>query len=168
MSQHDMFSAREFVKLNKANSKKSKPVKHEEKVQMRLCEYVRVKYPNVIFECDLASGTRLTIGQAVKHKAMRSNRGMPDFRIFHRNDAFYGLFLELKKDGENIHCMRDGKKIVKGDYKVRKKGDWSDIHIEEQAKVLSALNKQGYWAEFAIGFNEAVRQVDTYLDFSTK
>ena len=145
-----MLSAREFQKINAEEKKKSKkPVKHEEKIQIRLCEYVRVKYPHVIFECDLASGTKLTIGQAVKAKAMRSNRGMPDFRIFHKVGRYNGLFLELKKEGEKLK---------------NKKMEWLNEHIEEQAKVLELLIKQGYQCHFAIGIESAIYKVDTYMN----
>ncbi len=164
MKQQTMLSAREFQKINAEEKKKSKkPVKHEEKIQIRLCEYVRVKYPHVIFECDLASGTKLTIGQAVKAKAMRSNRGMPDFRIFHKVSRYNGLFLELKKEGEKLTLTRDSKKMTKGDYKIRKAGDWADIHIEEQFDVLCKLVAQDFSANFAIGLEDAIKRVDFYM-----
>lgn len=149
MKQQTMLSAREFKKINAEEKKKSKkPVKHEEKIQIRLCEYVRVKYPHVIFECDLASGTKLTIGQAVKAKAMRSNRGMPDFRIFHKSGGYNGLFLELKKEGEKLH---------------KKDESYASDHIKEQAFVIHRLQTQGYEAMFAIGFKEACEIVDDYM-----
>lgn len=149
MKQQTMLSAREFQKINAEEKKKSKkPVKHEEKIQIRLCEYVRVKYPHVIFECDLASGTKLTIGQAVKAKAMRSNRGMPDFRIFHKVGRYNGLFIELKKEGEKLH---------------KKDESFASDHIKEQAAIIHRLQAQGYEALFAIGFNEACEIVDDYM-----
>lgn len=167
MKQQTMLSAREFQKINAEEKKKNKkPVKHEEKIQIRLCEYVRVKYPHVIFECDLASGTKLTIGQAVKAKAMRSNRGMPDFRIFHKSSGYSGLFLELKKEGEKLKLTRDSKALIKGDYKIRKAGDWADIHIEEQFNVIAALRTEGYYAAFAIGLDAAIKYVDSYMEFN--
>lgn len=150
MPQQDIFSAREFIKLNSAEKKsmRKKPGKYEERVQLRLCRYVKTKYPHVIFECDLASGTKLTIGQAIKHKAMRSNRGMPDFRIFYPSFKYKGLFIELKKEAEKIK---------------KRNGDWKDIHIEEQAHIIDTLSLLGYKACFAVGLGEAVKAVDDYM-----
>ncbi len=149
MKQQSIFSSREFIKLNANELRvKKKKGQYEEKVQMRLCRYVRVKYPHVIFECDLASGTKLTIGQAVKHKAMRFHRGMPDFRIFYPAFGFKGLFIELKKDGERIK---------------KKNGEWKDKHLEEQAFIIDSLSLLGYKACFAVGMGEAIKAVDDYM-----
>lgn len=78
-------------------------------------------------------------------------------------DVKFGLFLELKKEGTKIIRDKDAKKILKGDYKLRKKGDWWDLHTEEQAKVLEGLRQRGYRAEFAVGLEEAKKLIDEYL-----
>lgn len=149
MKQKDIFSAKEFKAHVKSDKKlRAKPKKHEENIQMQLCRYVKMKYPEVIFECDLASGTKLTIGQAVKNKAMRSHRGMPDFRIFEKSKGLNGLFLELKKDGTKL---------------FKKNGEFADEHIKEQAEVINRLAKQGYYAAFAVGLNSAISHVETFL-----
>lgn len=149
MKQQDIFSTKEFKAHVKSDKKiRAKPKKHEENIQMQLCRYVKMKHPDVIFECDLASGTKLTIGQAVKAKAMRSHRGMPDFRIFENSNGFNGLFLELKKDGTKL---------------FKKNGEFVDEHIREQADIINRLTKQGYYAFFAIGLNTAISHVETFL-----
>ena len=149
MKQQDIFSAREFVKLNKAEVKlRKKPIKHEEKIQKRICRYVKAKYPHVIFECDLASGMNLGKYVGGMNKVFRSSRGMPDFRIFFPAFKYKALFIELKKDGERIK---------------KKDGSWKDNHIEEQAHIIDNLTLLGYKACFAIGFDEAMKAVDDYM-----
>lgn len=63
-------------------------------------------------------------------------------------DSFYGLFLELKKDGTRLK---------------KKNGEWATEHIAEQAAVLEELSERGYCAEFAVGFEEAKKIIDEYL-----
>lgn len=174
--QHEIFEKKE----------RGKSKNKEEKVQIAICKYLRLQYPNVIFTCDLASGIRLTMGQAVKHKSMRSSRGQPDLFIahskgpktaavikeaagikgYHRIMVAYeytGLFIELKRDGTPLKRPKDAQKILKGEKKLRLAGDWYDDHIEEQAGILEQLRKQGYRAEFAIGFEEAKNLIDEYM-----
>ncbi len=52
---------------------------------------------------------------------------------------------------------------VKDDYKWRKKGDWWDLYIEEQAGVLEKLRQRGYRAEFAVGLDAALDIITEYL-----
>ena len=47
--------------------------------------------------------------------------------------------------------------------KIRKKGDWWDKHIEEQAKMLEKLRTRGYKAEFGVGLEECKQIIDEYL-----
>ncbi len=63
--------------------------------------------------------------------------------------AYTGLFLELKRDGERIK---------------KRDGSWASPHIAEQAATLDRLHGQGYVAVFAVGFDEAVLMVESYLE----
>lgn len=74
-----------------------------------------------------------------------------------------GLYLELKKEGTKLIRDKDARKILKGETKLRKRGDWWDLHTEEQALTLEKLRERGYCAEFAIGFDEAKKIIDEYL-----
>lgn len=132
-------------------------MKKEESLQLSVCNYLRLQYPATIFMSDIASGMRLSIGQAVKAKKLRSSRGQPDLFIAERKivqgDALTaythcGLFIELKREGVRLK---------------KKDGSWADDHIAEQAAVLEALRNMGYYATFAVGFDEAKRIIDEYL-----
>jgi hypothetical protein len=46
---------------------------------------------------------------------------------------------------------------------LRRKGEWFDQHIEEQAATLKRLAMKGYLCKFAVGFEQAKRAVDEYL-----
>ena len=127
----------------------------EENIQIAVCNYLKEKYPHVIFMSDIASGMKLSIGQAVRAKKMRSSRGQPDLFIAHPmpnrifGGSFCGLFLELKSEGVKIY-LKDGS--------LRK-----DEHLQEQYNMLRRLDRLGYAQSFAVGFDEAKKIIDWYL-----
>jgi len=122
--------------------------KSEEQTHIAICKYLKLQYPNVLFTSE-SSGIRLSIGQAKRLKAMRSCSGLPDIMIFEPRKSYYGLFLEVK---------REGTKIYKKDGDLRK-----DAHIQEQEEILHQLKQRGYLAEFVVGFEEAKSIIDYYF-----
>lgn len=122
--------------------------KNEEKIQLAISKYLQVQYPNVIFTSE-ASGGKKTKGQAMLAKRLRSGNGLPDLIILEARQQFHGLMLELKQDG----------------YKLRKKdGSFVSEHIREQNEVLQRMRSKGYFAEFAIGFEQAKSFIDRYMN----
>lgn len=112
-----------------------------------LCSYMRTNYPHVVFLSD-ASGIKMTMGQAIKWKGMRSSNGIPDLIILQPNSIFFGLMIELKKTGEKIY---------------KKDGSLKTDHLKEQDEVLKKLRAKGYYATFAVGFNEAKKIIIEYM-----
>lgn len=123
--------------------------KREEKVQLSICKYIAVQYKNVIFSCDLASGMKLSIGQAVKAKKMRSSRGYPDLFIAEPMHSFNGLYIEIKKEGVRV-WLKDGSLS-------------QEKHIQEQAAMLDKLVNKGYMACFGVGFDMCKEIIDQYM-----
>lgn len=143
----------------------------ELEVQIQVADYLRLRYPDVLFHSDYGSGLRLTPGQAIKQKRLQGGRrSWPDMFIAepknvkaeckvitdggvikeaHFLDQKYGLFIELKKAGTRIY-RKDGRLV-------------SDAHIREQYDMLEQLRQRGYMAEFACGFDEAKKIIDEYL-----
>lgn len=132
--------------------------KAEEQIQLAIVNYIRYQYPDVIFRSD-AGGIKLTAGQARKMAALNGNiRGYPDLfiakpKLRQTKDGLpaftHGLFIELKKDGTKI-LKKDGSYVA-------------DKHIREQAKILQALERAGYQASFAVGYEQAKRIIDDYI-----
>lgn len=127
-------------------------------VQMMVADYLRLRYPNVLFHSDYGSGIKLTMGQAIKQKRLNGGRrSWPDMFIAEprtvRRDgdkySYAGLFIELKRPDVKIF-KKDG-------------GLVADVHIKEQAKMLRELEQTGYMACFACGFDEAKKIIDEYL-----
>lgn len=136
----------------------------EATLQQQVCDYLRLRYPWIIFRSDYASGLKLTIGQATRHKRLQSGRAWPDLFVAHPrplrpyelgknlgiNDAYCGLFIELKRENARVYTKN-------GHYV-------SDPHIREQADMLDRLRARGYKAEFARGWEQARKLIDDYLE----
>ena len=127
--------------------------KREENLQKAVCRYLKLKYPNVMFVSD-AGGVRLTKGQAISMKEMRSHRGWPDLFIAEPRGIWNGLFIELKREGERVY-LKDGSLS-------------NNAHIQEQDAVLTELGFRGYKAVFAVGIDEAMKVIDDYLSRTKK
>lgn len=131
----------------------------EIELQTQVADYLRLRYPDVIFHSDFGSGIKLTMAQAVKQKRLNGGRrswpdmfiAKPKLGVDRDGQHFYqhGLFLELKREGTRI-LKRDGTPVA-------------DEHIREQMKMLQNLYRLGYRAEFAVGFDQAKQIIDEYL-----
>jgi hypothetical protein len=120
----------------------------EASIHEQLCAYVRSRYPDTIFTSE-SSGIRLTMGQAVKAKKLRSSSKLPDFWLAEPRGIYGGLFLELKRSREEVY---------------RKDGSLkADDRILGQNLILLRLREKGYKAEFACGLPDAVIQVEYYM-----
>lgn len=152
----------------------------ESQLQEAVAEYLVRQYPDVMFHSDFGSGVKLTPAQAIRQRRQNGGRSKwPDLEIaqprrwnrthdlptyaknYDRSDWLYkgisesglvyescGLYIELKKEDTRLK---------------KKNGDWATEHIAEQAEVLEKLRRQGYCAEFAVGFDEAKKIIDEYL-----
>jgi hypothetical protein len=128
-----------------------KQASKEKDIHSQVCRYLKLQYPNVMYNTDL-SGIKLTIGQAVKLKNLRSFRGFPDIIIYEPIGNCHGLFVELKRDGERLRKMN---------------GNFVSEHIQEQHECMQQLEKRGYACAFAIGFEQAKEIIDKYLSLKT-
>lgn len=124
---------------------------HQEALlQERVANYIRATYPDVIFRSDFASGMKLSIGMAARHRRLQSGRAWPDIFIYHPSNGYYGLALELKADGVRVY-LKNGELAA-------------NEHFREQAEVLQQLQDRGYQATFAAGWDEAKAVIDDYLN----
>lgn len=136
-------------------------------LQVRVADYLKSNYPDVLFHSDFGSGVKLTIGQAAKQKRQNGGRrAWPDMFIAaaildlaYSLHTYYGLFIELKREGETLH---PGPR-AKNRFRSIDGKEYKTEHLKEQADVLYKLRQSGYCAEFAIGFKEATDLIDDYL-----
>jgi hypothetical protein len=121
-------------------------VRVEEKIQIDLFSYLKLQYPHVIALSE-PSGVRVSMGLATKLKKMRSAHTQLDIFLLHPSKGYHGMAIELK-----------AKNIYKKDGSLYK-----DEHLEDQQRTIDQLNKLGYKATFAVGFDEARNLIDDYL-----
>ena len=130
----------------------------ESTIQCHVADYLRLRYPKVLFHSDYGSGIKLTPGQAMKQKRQKGGRrAWPDIFIAEPRTItmngdkyqFNGLFIELKRDGTHI-LKKDGSLVA-------------NEHIREQHELLHELQRRGYMAYFAVGFEQAKQIIDMYL-----
>lgn len=121
----------------------------ESDLQVQVADYLRLRYPKVLFHSDYGSGLKLTKGQAMKqYRQNGGRRGWPDLFIAEPAKGHHGLMVELKRTGTRLK---------------KKDGTWASSHLEEQNEVLNKLQRKGYAAYFAVGFEEAKEIIDDYL-----
>ena len=138
-------------------------IKKEETLHLKVCDYLRKNYPDVLFRTDFSSGMKMTPGQVAKHKKFQKSRAWPDLFItkpgqdvfrdslsgekYH--EFFGGLFLELKAEGTKLY-KKNGEMVA-------------NRHYREQAEMLKKLRDEHYYAEFVIGYEDAIKQIHEYL-----
>lgn len=119
----------------------------------RVCSYLKLRHPGVIFRSDFAAGLKLPPAVAIRHAKHQSSRAFPDLVIYEPSHVLYGdyplLAIELKRDGVKIY-RKDGELVA-------------DPHIREQAAMLDALRQRGYKAEFSIGYEATIDLLEQYL-----
>lgn len=113
----------------------------------QIAQYMRQQYPEYIYHYDLA-GLNLSRAQAGMMKAIQGKRGFPDFFLMHSNNRYKGLFLEIKAE---TPYLKDGKTLK------------SNGHLREQQSMIRKLRFNGYFARFAVGFDEVKLEIDNYI-----
>lgn len=126
--------------------KKASP---EQRVQLRVCTYLRTNYPMVYFRCDTVSGLLLSKNQRQLHHAQQSGPCQPDMMIFEPRRGYHALLIEIKAPG-TVLKRRDGSYVA-------------DVHIRAQKRVHDDLRRRGYFATFAVGYQNAVDIIDWYF-----
>lgn len=124
----------------------------ERDLAQQTSEYLQRKYPGTQFRFDLAADLKLTMGQARRNKAINPFSGWPDMGINAARGGYHGLFIELKKDGENIYATR-----------TDKWGGYASEHLQKQAERHKVLREAGYCVEFAVGTDQVQTLIDWYM-----
>lgn len=149
--------------------------KSEQQMQIDLCDWIRLTLPGVHFRSDTASGAFSSKYEKNIHNRQQSSSSEPDLTILAARRGYHGLVLELKAEGVSLKMKRDGRtirvykdakgRIIGRDYKVRKKGDWASLHIENQYKcMIDYKDNWSYCASFAVGIEEAKKIISWYFD----
>lgn len=139
------------------------PRQLEEGEQQRFINYIKREFPHLPVFCD-AIGEDLTDAGRLRQSKQRTRRGIPDVIIDYPSRGYHGARFEFKKTGTVIY-KKDGKSLRAQPYRYVIKGRlYSGDHLAEQAATLTELNRLGYFARFAVGFDKAVELLHWYLE----
>lgn len=121
----------------------------EYNLQVQICRYLVLQYPNVLFMSDTVAQVKLTMPQAVRNKAIQKpNFKCPDLIIFEPIGGNAGLFIELKAESP-----------YKKNCELK-----SNEHLQGQFDTMQLLRRKGYVCEFAWTFDMAKKIIDDYLN----
>ena len=120
----------------------------EFQLQTQVCNYLNLKYKDVLYLSDTIAVLYLTMPQKMRNRKIQK-RGFhcPDIIIFKPNSKFKGMFIELKV---NSPFKKDGC-LLKSE------------HLANQQRTIDQLNEMNYFATFAVGFEETKTLIDWYL-----
>ena len=123
----------------------------ERTLHKAVCDYLRLNHPYALFNSDLSGATKLTLGQAVALKSLRSGRGFPDLTIYEPSGTgkYSALFIELKQDGTKLYT---------------KSGHPATPHIKEQSEIIEQLNQRDYYATFGVGLDACIKIIEHYFN----
>lgn len=132
--------------------KKNQP---EFELQKKVCKFLQIQYPKVLFLSDTIASLKLTIPQQIRNKSIQKNGfHCPDILILQPNDLYKGLFIELKtqtpfkKDGQIKASTND--------------------HLLNQWQSIQDLKSLGYFACFSWGFEMTVDIIRKYMNNEIK
>ena len=134
----------------------------EKQLHKSICDYIKLQYPKVLFNTDM-SGIKLTMGQAIQAKKLRSDDGYPDIVIYEIGLGMYhSLFLEIKKE---TPYKKDGtlKKMIRYEHIGGIKVPYD--HLERQNQMHIKLRKRAFKAEFVWSLDMAKEIIDDYLKY---
>lgn len=135
----------------------------EYKLQVAICKFLEMQYPDVMFLSDAISNVSLSVPQRARNKAIQKRDfACPDLMIFKPVGKHCGLFLELKQTSPFKLNGELKKQIVKVKNKTGQITQVYD-HLEEQERALRKLKNAGYAAEFCWSLDMAVSIINNYM-----
>lgn len=122
--------------------------KSEQKLQIKLCSYIKNFYPNVYFSSD-PSGLRVTPGLRSLLKATRSSHAQLDVTILEpsRCGLYHGLIIECKKETP-----------------YKQNGELKeDQHLKDQLATMNLLEFKGFRCQWCWDYETGVAILNGYL-----
>lgn len=119
----------------------------EDYLQQAVVSYVKMQHGIDCIPCNTES--KRSPFEQMKFKTLGGRAGMLDLFVPAPSLGYHGLFMELKAEGVTVFNI---------DGSVRK-----NETVQKQNKEINRLMKLGYYATFAIGWDECKKIIDDYF-----
>lgn len=116
----------------------------EQKDHASLCKYLEYQYPQLLWWHTPNEGKK-TAFERFLFAIMGGKKGVSDFIIIEPKGGYNGLVIELKAVGTKLF-KRDG-----------------SCYYPEQNEFLYNMRNKGFFATFAVGYDEAKAIIDDYM-----
>ena len=146
----DQFHSKRTPKVVTEKELQDKKDKSEITHQLKICKWIKEKYPKIIFRSDMQAGRKKSRNQINMTNILDPFSGWPDIAVYHRSGNYCGLQIELKRLDSGTF-LKDGSLS-------------SGKHVQEQNEMHIFLRSLGYKVEFAEGFDEAKRIFESYIN----
>lgn len=135
--------------VTEAQEKASRNTRNAETdLQTRICKWLKITYPGLLFISDFAAGMKLNPFLASVRSLQSCDSKMVDLIILKPSGGYHGLCIELKTSIDKVF-MRDGITLLKNE------------HILAQYSTIKQLRSLGYAACFGCGEDE-IKHIITY------
>lgn len=125
-----------------------KIVTDEDRVHRQVVEWLKLVHKDVLFHTD-AAGELMLDSMRMRQGALNiPGISWPDISIMEARGGYFGLLVEMKRDGEELYNAA---------------GMFKNDHLSRQDRTLKLLNERGYLAVFAKGFDNIIKAIDGYL-----
>lgn len=173
-TQRPFVNARRAKYLHEKKTDRAPNEQRELNEQLAFCAWLKSAVPNVHFRADTSAGDWNSKHIKNRDTLQRSAKGLPDITIYAARHGYHSLLIEFKATGEELKMKRDGRtirvrkdkrgKVIESDYKIRKIGDWKDLHTERQHNRHVELQADGFLSVFAVGLEQAKEITCRYFD----
>jgi len=117
--------------------------------QLNFCKWLKQTYPEIRFRSDVQSAGKLSAQMQNIMQILDPWKSWPDVQIYLPKGIFIGLHIEIKR-------IDSGTFLKDGSLSQSK-------HVQEQAEFHDWLRSIGYKVEFAEGFEQAKKVLESYL-----
>lgn len=126
-----------------------KIITDEDRVHRQVVEWLKLRHPTVLFHTDSA-GELMLDSMRMRQGALNiKGLSWPDLQIMAAHRGYFGLLIEMKREGEELYSAA---------------GLFKNEHLSRQDRTLKLLNERNYLAVFEKGFDRITAKIHWYLE----
>lgn len=120
----------------------------EDRVHQQVVKWLNLAHPSVMFHSDAAGELMIESMRIRQSRVNMKGLSFPDLQILAAHGGYFGMFIEIKREGEQI---------------FNQAGIFKNDHLKRQGLTLMMLKDRNYKAIFSKGFDNIIREIGLYL-----